>query len=79
MVINHHLILFMFVKVIGSPTDINPASCDHQIKKFIVKSSLQVEHMLILQLENYFFVNILCFMALKIIELDETKDSFLDV
>lgn len=79
MVINHHLVFFMFFKVIGSPTDVNPASCDHQIKKFIVKSSLQVEHMLILQLENYFFVNVLCFMALKIIELDETENGFLNV
>lgn len=44
-----------------------------------MESSLQVEHVLALQLENDFFVNVLCLMALKIIELDETEDSSLDV
>lgn len=69
----------MFVKIICGPTDINPASCDHQIKTFVMESSLQVEHVFVFQLENDFFVNVLCLMALKIIELDETEDSFLDV
>ena len=44
-----------------------------------MKSFLQVEHMFVFQFKNDFFVNILCFMTLKIIELDETEDSFLDV
>ena len=79
MVINHHLIFFMFVKIICGPTDINPTSCYHQIKTFVMESSLQVEHVLALQLENDFFVNVLCFVTFKIIELDETEDSFLDV
>ena len=79
MVINHHFIFFMFVKIICGPTDINPASCDHQIKKFIVKSSLQVEHVFVLQLQDDFLVNILCFMTLKIIELNETENGFLNI
>ena len=79
MVINHHLIFFMFLEVISGPTNIYPASCDHEIKEFVVRSFLQVEHVLIFKLQNNFLVNVLCFMALEIIELYETENSSLNV
>ena len=79
MVINHHLILFMFLEVISGPTDIYPASCDHEINEFVVRSFLQVEHFFLFKLQNDLLVNVLCFMALKIIELNETENSPLNV
>lgn len=79
MVVNHHLIVFMFLEVISGPTDIYPASCNHEIKEFVVRSFLQVEHVFIFKLQNNLLVNVLCFMALEIIELNETENSSLNV
>lgn len=79
MIISHHLIFFMFFKIVRCPADINPTSCDHKIQELIMESTLQSKHVFFLELKNDFLVNILCFVTFKIIELNETENGFLDI